>query len=94
MKDQYFAKCITDHSCAVCGNATDSCKCAQGCQDCFNDVYNACGGCSNKDGYDFDKTVAPVVKKQAESMGCSGAGANTVAASAFLAVVAMTALLF
>ena len=54
------------------GNAT-SCSCSSNCQRCVDDLYNECGGCTNKYGYDFDIDVAPKYKKLAEDMGCSSA---------------------
>ena len=50
------------------------------------DIYKACGGCTNKYGYKFDKNVAPSIKALAESYGCSAASTNAVAVSALMQV--------
>ena len=36
-------------------------------------MYDECGGCSDKNGYDFDVQEAPDIKAMAESMGCGSA---------------------
>ena len=70
------------------------CECGSGCQECFDDIYGeekkSCSGCKNKDGFDFDKDVAPDIKKQAEEMGCSEGSAPRIwgAAALFVAMVA------
>jgi hypothetical protein len=38
---------------------------------CVDDLYNECGDCTDKYGYDFNKDYAPTYKKLAENMGCS-----------------------
>ena len=48
-----------------------ACTCSEDCQQCFDDVYNQCGGCSQS--YDWDTDRAPAIKAQAESMGCGSA---------------------
>lgn len=75
--DNYWTSCL-DNNCPQIGelctpvNAT-TCICSKNCQTCVDDLYNECGGCSNKYGYDFDKDVAPKYKKLAEDMGCNKA---------------------
>ena len=87
-----FAKCVaqecTQNVTACSDNSTaTSCVCPSECQACYADIYGSkCGGCSNKNGYDWDKDVGPTIKAQAEGMGCSGAAA--LAPGALVAVVA------
>ena len=92
-KDIYYADCITEHCNAAC-NAT--CACSADCQECFADVYNACGGCTNKNGFDFDKQDGPGIKKTAEEYGCNSAsgvepamGALALGALALAGVLAL-----
>ena len=73
-------------ACSDNSNVT-ACVCPSECQECYADLYGSkCGGCTNKNGYDFDKDVGPTIKAEAESMGCSGAAA--VAPGALVAAVA------
>lgn len=62
-----YENCLAEHKCA------ESDDCNEECQECFVDVYSACGGCTNKYGFDFDQNLAPAVRERAESMGCSSA---------------------
>jgi hypothetical protein len=80
--DNYWTPCIDDN-CPQIGellcptrNAT-TCTCSQNCQMCVDDLYNECGGCSNKYGYDFDKEYSSKYKKLAEDMGCNKANKTT-----------------
>ena len=64
--------------------STAACTCSEDCQQCFDDVYNQCGGCSQS--YDWDTDRAPAIKTQAESMGCGGAAQVTPLFAALAAV--------
>ena len=78
----------SDNSTATDNSSATACICPAECQECYVDLYGSkCGGCTNKNGYDFDKDVGPTIKAQAESMGCSGAAA--MAPGALVAVVAV-----
>lgn len=74
--DNYWSSCLEDNcpqignSLCPTGNAT-TCTCNKNCQMCVDDLYNECGGCTNKYGYNFDKDVGPKYKKLAEDMGCN-----------------------
>ena len=73
--DNYWDSCLADN-CPQIGelctpvNAT-TCICSKNCQICVDDLYNQCGGCSNKNGYNFDKDYAEKYKKIAQDMGCN-----------------------
>tara|TARA_B100000902_G_scaffold220914_1_gene209788 strand:- start:805 stop:1191 length:387 start_codon:yes stop_codon:yes gene_type:complete len=79
--DNYWESCLSDN-CPQIGelctpvNAT-TCVCGKNCQMCVDDLYNECGGCSNKYGYNFDKNVADKYKELAEDMGCNSAGIDS-----------------
>tara|TARA_Y100000361_G_C11141158_1_gene335163 strand:- start:1031 stop:1420 length:390 start_codon:yes stop_codon:yes gene_type:complete len=74
--DNYWTPCIEancpqmGHTLCPTKNAT-TCVCSKNCQMCVDDLFNECGGCTNKKGYDFDKDVEPEYKKIAENMGCN-----------------------
>jgi len=96
--DNYWTPCL-ENNCpqigALCptGNAT-TCVCSSGCQSCVDDLYNECGGCTNKYGYDFDKEYGPEYKKLAEDMGCNSATANLpIRSLSFFCLLACTAYL-
>mmetsp|Transcript_11079 Transcript_11079/g.20043 ORF Transcript_11079/g.20043 Transcript_11079/m.20043 type:complete len:132 (+) Transcript_11079:1313-1708(+) len=74
------------------GNAT-TCVCSEDCQQCVADLYNECGGCTDKSGYNFDVDVLPGYKSVVDAMGCSGAGAGIarVTISAMCICLAVTA---
>ena len=84
-KPVYYADCITSHCTPGCADFTNitACKCSVECQGCFADVYNACGGCTNKYGYDFDVQDAPEIKKTAEEYDCNSASVVEPAVRAF-----------
>ena len=73
--DNYWTPCI-ESNCPqngdLCNHVNAStCICSKDCQMCVDDLYNQCGGCSNKNGYNFDKNYADKYKKLAEDMGCN-----------------------
>lgn len=78
--DNYWTPCLEDN-CPQIGemcnpvNAT-TCVCSNDCQMCVDDLYNECGGCTNKYGFDFNKELGAKYKKQAEEMGCSSGVVN------------------
>ena len=73
--DNYWEPCLQEN-CPQIGalcqprNAT-TCVCSKDCQMCVDDLYRECGGCTSKNGYDFDKDHAAKYKSMAEDMGCS-----------------------
>ena len=78
--DNYWTPCLDDNCPQINGlcptrNAT-TCVCSADCQMCVDDLYNECGGCTNKYGYDFNKDSGPKYKKLAEDMGCNNATRN------------------
>ena len=80
-------ECTQNTTACSDNNTATPCVCPSECQACYADLYGSkCGGCTNKNGYDFDKDVAPTIKAQAEGMGCSGAAA--LAPGALVAIVA------
>lgn len=73
--DNYWTPCIEDN----CPQINNMCPtrnattriCSNDCQMCIDDLYNECGGCTNKYGFDFDKELGPKYKSIAEDMGCN-----------------------
>lgn len=64
--------------------------CSADCQECFADVYNACGGCKQSGRGDFgafDAKIGPAVKRTAETMGCNNAAHAALAMILALAAV-------
>ena len=59
----HYEPCLVEHNCRA-----DNTTCSSDCQECIDDVYSACGGCSQND---WDTASAPSYKNEAESMGCS-----------------------
>ena len=82
------APCLTSDT----ESAQVACVCPSECQGCVDDVYSACGGCTDKTGYDWDRDFQETYKLAAEAMGCSGAARYGVLASTVLlsAVAAFT----
>jgi Flp pilus assembly pilin Flp len=72
--DPHYKRCIAATPCVNAKTACDAdkanCKCGSDCQECFADIYSACGGCEQNN---FDTSMGPGIKKTAEGMGCSGA---------------------
>ena len=96
---------VTTAACSKANNSSDTsagCKCPTECQACYDDVIGGsggfmekskskCVGCTDKNGYDFNKDVWPGLRKEAEGMGCNAnsSSANTFnLATVFLVVVA------
>lgn len=89
--DPHYITCVNVPACTKakvqCADEGNACTCGAGCQECFEDIYGACGGCTNNFGFDFDKTIAPNIKSTAEMMGCSAAAINSSGVGVFLVVV-------
>ena len=95
-KPKYYATCQSEHcnkTGACVSNAATACTCSEDCQECFADVYDQCGGCTDKNGYDFDKNDAPEIKKEAEAMGCNTCMGITTSALAIISCLAAAAML-
>jgi len=61
----HFEPCVVEHNCRA-----DNTTCSADCQECIDDVYSECGGCSQLVGdynWDTDSTGAPAYKSDAES---------------------------
>lgn len=64
----------------------NNCVCPSRCQSCFDDVVGTdgglekktCRGCTNKEGYNFDKDVLPKLQKEAEAIGCTASSGGTI----------------
>mgnify|MGYP000852609515 CR=1 FL=1 len=88
MKDMYFQNCLNEHSCIECQCVNcGNCTCSEECQECYDDVYNACGDCTDKNMYNFDKDVAPKIKERAERMNCSDATTLTTTILSFFVMI-------
>ena len=93
--DNYWTPCVEENCPQIHGlcptrNAT-TCVCSKNCQMCVDDLYNECGGCSNKYGYNFDKNVGPKYKNISENMGCnSGNIIKPMISLSFLSILIIT----
>ena len=90
-----------EEECTQICNATKLCVCPDGCQSCFDDVVepngdivkkNKCSGCTDKDGYNFDKDILPKLQKEAKAIGCK-TGSSSRSAHFSFALLAFSALI-
>lgn len=98
MKDMYFQNCLNGYSCFECACVNcGNCTCSEECQECYDNVYDECGGCTefanyriingNEYKFDFDKDVAPKIKERAERMNCSDATTLTTTILSFFVMI-------
>jgi hypothetical protein len=78
LKDCKTEECTQSCSTTNSSDVDDNCVCPGGCQSCFDDVMGTdlvgkskCSGCTDKNGYNFDKDVLPKLQKEAKAIGCT-----------------------
>ena len=85
-KEECTQVCNTTSSSGNNVVGTENCVCPSGCQSCFDDLLgtdggffkkNKCRGCTDKNGYNFDKNVLPDLEKEAEAIGCTAGSSKS-----------------